>query len=802
MSVEDSDAPARLAAYRGKRRFDATPEPAGEAADREGTTSRFVVHEHHARRLHWDLRLEHDGALASWAIPNGLPDDPKQNRKAVHVEDHPLEYLEFAGTIPQGSYGAGEISVWDQGTFTTEKWRDGEVMVVFDGERLKGRYVLFRAGQTEQDWMIHRMDPPADPTAEAMPAFIEPMLAKLAGLPANEAAWAFEVKWDGVRAIARSEPGRLKLISRNENDVTAAYPELHGLNRALSSHRAILDGEIIAFDETGRPSFEVLQHRMHLRGEAAVRRRAQASPVTYVLFDLLWLDGHSLLRLPYRERRERLAELDLDGDHWRTPDYHAGEGTGLLAATREQRLEGIVAKRLDSRYLPGRRNDSWLKIKHTQTQEAVIGGWAEGKGGRAGRIGALHLGIHEGKALRYVGRVGSGFDEPTLTHLQKQLDKLSRTTTPFSGRQPARGAHFVEPRLVCEVEFTDWTRDGVLRHPVWKGLREDKPADTVTRELEEESGVAELIAAGRKVRGGVEIEVEGRTLKLTNVDKVLYPQTGFTKGDLIAYYFAVAPALLPHLVDRPLTMKRYPNGVEAAFFYEKQAPGHRPDWIETVAVPSGRGQRTIDYLLCQDLATLVWLGNLADLELHPSLSRAAAIERPATLAFDLDPGAPAGVIECCAVAVELHDLFDQLGLRSFAKSSGSKGLQVYVPLNGSEVSYQDTKPFAHAVARLLEQRHPKLIVSSMAKAARKGKVLIDWSQNDEHKTTVAVYSPRALETPTVSTPLTWEEVREAVDIGDAERLRFTTEDVLARVDAHGDLWAGVASLRQSLPQLG
>jgi bifunctional non-homologous end joining protein LigD len=805
-----------LAEYRRKRRFEETPEPDGVGAGApgaDGQGGRFVVHEHHARRLHWDLRLEREGVLVSWAIPNGIPEDPRQNRKAVHVEDHPLDYVDFHGTIPAGSYGAGEVTVWDSGTYVCEKWLPSRVIVVFDGERLNGRYALFRAGRSEQDWMIHRMDPPADPEAVAMPAFVEPMLARLSTMPPDEERWAFEVKWDGVRAIARSEPGRIAFITRNGNDVTEAYPELRALNRALGSHAAMLDGEIVAFDEHGKPSFQAIQPRIHLRGEAAVRRKAAATPVTYAIFDLLWLDGHSLMELPYTERRERLAALKLDGERWRVPRHHVGTGSALLAATVEQGLEGVIAKRLDAGYAPGRRDGTWLKVKNSQRQELVIGGWTEGRGARAQRIGALELGVHdEDGNLRYAGKVGTGFDEAELERLAGLLKPLARADSPFAGRQPARGAHFVAPRLVCEVEFGEWTRDGRLRHPRYEGLRDDKPAAAVVRERVEPPppqqqpgarGVAALVEAGRPVRGGVEVELEGRLLKLTNLDKVLYPAAGFTKGDLIDWLMAIAPVLLPHLRHRPLTLKRYPNGVEGEHFYEKQSPRHRPDWVETVDVWSRHSRRDIHYTLCQDLPTLVWLGNLADLELHPSLSKADAIERPTTLAFDLDPGPPATIVECCEVALLLRAMFAQLGLRAFAKTSGSKGLQVYVPLNDPDVTYDQTKPLAHAVAGLFEQQRPELVVSDMRKAGgeRSGKVLIDWSQNDEHKTTVSVYSLRAKERPTVSTPVTWEEVAACREGGDPDLLRFEHADVLRRVAAQGDLFAEVASLQQSLPAL-
>jgi bifunctional non-homologous end joining protein LigD len=836
--------PERLSDYRRKRSFKRTPEPSGEGRPAERpakagrsrarpSQARFVVHEHHATRLHWDLRLERDGALASWAVPNGIPQDPKQNRKAIHVEDHPLDYLDFEGEIPQGQYGAGEVSVWDSGAYTCEKWREDELIVTFAGERLRGRYALFQAGRDAKDWLIHRMDPPADASAEPMPEFVQPMLARLSTLPAEDSQWAFEVKWDGVRAICPSQPGRIHLWSRNRNEVTGAYPELRALNRALGSHSAILDGEVVAFDEDGRPSFERLQTRMHVRGAPAVRRLAKTTPVTYVLFDLLWLDGHSLMARPFAERRERLAALGLDGERWRVPEFHVGEGEAFLAATREQGLEGIVAKRLDSHYAPGRRDAGWLKVKNANRQEAVIGGYTTGKGARAKTIGALHLGMHDDRGpadprpLRYVGKVGTGFDDAELARLSGLLGEIEQERSPFVGAQPPPGAHFVEPKLVCEVRFGSWTKDGILRHSVYEGLREDKdPAEVVRERLVPASraerrqagarragdraapaedalaaALAALLDGARATRGAVEIECQGRALKLTNLDKTLYPKTGFTKGDLIGYYVAVAPALLAHLRGRPLTLKRYPDGVDGESFFEKHCPRHRPDWVKTVPVWSESNKRAVDYCLCEDLSTLVWLANLAAIELHPSLSRAKRLDRPTAIAFDLDPGAPAGIVECCRVALQLRDLFAELELDCYPKTSGSKGVQVYVPLSSARVDYDRTKPFAHAVADLLERRHPDLVVSRMAKARRRGKVLIDWSQNDEHKTTVAAYSLRARPTPGVSTPLEWRELERCARDGDPALLDFGPRELPARLAARGDLFAAVETQRQRLPKL-
>jgi bifunctional non-homologous end joining protein LigD len=467
----------RLGAYKRKRDLGSTPEPAGGGAAEPGGR-RFVVQEHHATRLHWDLRLEHEGVAASWALPRGVPEHPDENRLAVHTEDHPLEYLEFEGEIPKGNYGAGTMAVWDSGTYEAEKFRHDEVIAVFHGERVKGRYALF---QTRGDnWMIHRMDPPEDPGYEPFPEGLKPMLARTGELPRDEERYGFEVKWDGIRALLYCDHGHLHLQGRNFTDFTGRYPELRALADQLGARRIVLDGEVVALDEQGRPSFERLQTRMHLASDSAVRRRMKDTPATYVIFDLLYLDGHSTMELPYEQRRELLDRLELDGPYWRAPGYQRGEGGPLLEATREQGIEGVVAKRLDSRYEPGRRASGWIKVKNVALQDVVVGGWTPGEGGRSSTLGALAVGVMEDGALKYAGKVGSGFTDETLRLLQRELDPLRSDHSPFDGRQPPKGTNFVEPRLVASVEFREWTRSGTLRAPSFKGLRADKdPAETV-----------------------------------------------------------------------------------------------------------------------------------------------------------------------------------------------------------------------------------------------------------------------------------------------------------------------------------
>jgi bifunctional non-homologous end joining protein LigD len=469
----------KLDSYRAKRDFERTAEPSGRAATGAGP-GRFVVQEHHARRLHWDLRLEHDGVLASWALPRGIPAHPDENRLAVRTEDHPLEYLEFEGEIPKGEYGAGTMRVWDRGTFEAEKFRDSEVIATFHGDRLQGRYALFQT--RGQDWLIHRMDPPAEPGYEPMPDRLKPMLARPGRLPPDERRWGFEVKWDGIRTVLFCDHGHIELQGRNFSDFTPRYPEVRALARELGARRVILDGEIVALDEQGRPSFERLQSRMHLASDSAVRRRMRDIPVTYVAFDLLYLDGHSTLPLGYEQRREVLDALELEGPAWRAPAYHRGEGSALLAATRELGIEGIVAKRLDSPYEPGRRSSAWLKIKNVCEQDVVIGGWTPGEGGRSKTIGALVTGVMEDGRLVYVGKVGTGFTEQTLALLQRELEPLRRPDSPFHGRQPPKGTIFVEPRLVAQVELREWTKSGTMRAPSFTGLRPDKDPQECVRE--------------------------------------------------------------------------------------------------------------------------------------------------------------------------------------------------------------------------------------------------------------------------------------------------------------------------------
>jgi bifunctional non-homologous end joining protein LigD len=476
----------RLQTYKAKRTASRTPEPMGDASPppaRRKTRPKFVIQEHHARSLHWDFRLERDGVLVSWAIPKGMPEDPKTNHLAVHVEDHPLEYGKFHGTIPKGEYGAGSVSIWDKGTYDLEKWDKREVKVDLHGKRVKGQYVLFATGG--KNWMIHRMDPP-DPSYQPMPKSIAPMLAVTGRLPTDLSDWSFEFKWDGVRAIVFVDGGRVRATSRNDKDLTQSFPELRAVGDFLGSRQAVLDGEIVAFDEDGRPDFGRLQQRLHLTGEGRIRARARDFAASFLAFDLLYLEGQLLLAEPYTKRRRLLESLKLAGDGFATPRAYPGsEGHDVEAAAKERGLEGVVAKRRDSPYRAGRRSDDWIKVKNFRSQEVVVGGWTEGKGARKGSFGALLLGMPEPGGLRYIGKVGTGFDEREQRQVLADLSPLKTKSSPFISRiapADAAVAHYVRPELVGEVQFSEWTRDGHLRAPSWRGMRPDKSPDEVVRE--------------------------------------------------------------------------------------------------------------------------------------------------------------------------------------------------------------------------------------------------------------------------------------------------------------------------------
>jgi bifunctional non-homologous end joining protein LigD len=763
--------------YRRKRDPKQTPEPFAAGRSRGKRAPIFVVQRHDARRLHYDFRLERDGALASWAVPKGVPLEAGEQHLAVHVEDHPLEYARFEGEIPQGQYGAGTVEIWDSGTYELlEEKPNGGLTVRLHGKRLDGVWALVPAhlDGKEQNWLILRKREDAAPATEVSGRKYRPMLATLEKtVPAGD-GWTFEVKWDGYRALAYIRGGDVKLVSRNENDLTPRFPNVaKEIAKAVKSPNAVLDGEVCALDDQGRASFSAMQQG--------------GAPLVYYVFDLLELEGEPLVDLPLVERRQRLAKLlDRRNKTVRLSETF-DDGEALLEAVKAQGLEGIMAKRVDSRYAEGKRTRDWIKIKTHGRQEFVIAGYTHGGGRRASTFGSLILGVNEAGTLKYVGNVGTGFTDAEIRRLLEKLKPLRRDTPPFETvpkmpRVRKNEIVWVEPKLVAEVEFAEFTHDGRLRAPSYQGLRDDKEPEDVHRE--EPEPVEDRIRKGK------------RELKLSNLDKVFWPDEGITKGDLLRYYREIAPVLIPHLKDRPFTMKRYPDGWTGKFFFQKDAPTHMPEWIPTYRAlvstrEKPRQKKWVRFPLVNDELALLWMVNMGCIDMNTWYSRIDKPDRPDFVLFDLDPAADAGFAETVEVALLVKEALDALGLASFPKTSGADGIHVLVPVERRH-TYEDTRRFAEIIAGALARTHRGLVTTEWTKSKRRG-VLIDANQNGEGKTIASVYSVRPKAGAPVSTPLRWDEVNDKLNPS-----IYSMEVVLDRVRRDGDLYQGVLKTRQSL----
>lgn len=644
------------------------------------------------------------------------------------------------------------------------------------------------------------------------PTWVDPMLATLVEEPFNRAGWIFEPKLDGERCLAFKDGKSVRLFSRNQKDLTALYPEIVASLKKQPVSSFVLDGEIVAFAPGAKDvtSFRELQKRMHLQNAEDVKRSKVR--VHYYVFDLPFFDGLDLRPLPLSERKKTLRKaLRLDA-RVHLNSYVETEGETYYREACRKQWEGLIAKRLDSAYAGGRSRD-WLKFKCLREQEFVIGGYTRPKGSRD-VLGALLLGYYNADGLQFAGKVGTGFDQNMLAHLAKTLLPLRRKTSPFVRAETRLyDVVWTEPKLVAEVVFGEWTEDGKLRHPRFVGLRDDKAPADVRREEKvplKETPVAagrpqtaaKAVAAPKKkpatTAGG--LTIDGKEIKLSNLDKVFYPSSGFTKQQVLDYYIRVASTMLPYVKNRPVTMKRYPNGVDADFFYEKQAPSYHPHWFKTFPMTDPKSGRRTEYLTITDTAGLVWIANLACLEFHVLMAAAPKVDQPTAVVFDLDPGPGRTILDCIDVALTMRKMFASLKLQSFAKVSGNKGLHLYVPLN-TTTTYDATSNFARAIALLMERDAPKRIVSNMRKELREGKIFVDWSQNSRHKTTVAAYSLRATSAPSVSAPVTWTELERALKAKDGAALRFTPEQVLQRLEWQGDLFAPVLTLKQKLPPL-
>lgn len=815
--------PDPLAPYRAKRSLERTPEPAGSLPKQPEPASGglFVVHKHAARRLHFDLRLEMEGVLRSWAVPKGPSYNTADKRLAVLVEDHPLEYGDFEGMIPEGNYGAGAVIVWDRGRWVPigdpiEGLANGKLLFELHGLKLHGTWTLVKLKKGQNEWLLIKERDAYASSAGAMPAeesvlsgltvedlksgrtpaeslraeltrlgapsrqvpadSVQLMLAESRERPFSGAGWLFELKLDGYRVLGSKE-STARLLSRNRNDLSACFPEVLRALRALPLDGLLLDGEIVALDEAGRPSFQLLQQRAQLRRPLDIRHASLQCPVTFFVFDLLAFENFDLRPLPLSARKALLRKVVPPAGVIRFLDHFEEDGEVLYQQVQKLGLEGIVAKRAEVPYRAGR-SANWLKIRTRRSEDFVVVGFSAPKGSRSG-FGALYLALFVDGELTYAGRAGSGFNETQLTQVRAKLEEIRRRAAPCSGPIPKeKGASWVEPRLVCEVEYTEWTEEGLLRQPVFLRFRDDKrPEECVGRGAAGEEDL--LIPSEARNLAGEATEPatrarEDRKIPFTNLQKIFWPDDRYTKGDLIEYYRSVAPWILPYLTDRPVVLTRYPDGIAGKSFFQKDAPGFVPEWIRTERMWSEQAQREIDYFVCDDEASLLYLINLGTIPLHVWASRAASIDRPDWCVLDLDPK-EAPFTDVVRVALATHALCEEIGLPNLVKTSGSSGLHVLIPLGG-QCRYDEARSLGELLARVVSTELPEISTLTRQVSRRAGKVYIDYLQIGAGRLIVAPFSARPLPGAPVSTPLRWNEVNEELDMR-----RFTIVTVPERM---------------------
>jgi bifunctional non-homologous end joining protein LigD len=886
--------------YATKRAFNRTPEPAPRRPARRIGPLLFVVQKHAARRLHYDFRLELDGVLKSWAVPKGPSLVVGEKRLAVEVEDHPFEYASFEGLIPERQYGAGKVIVWDCGVYSPDEdhvyaWGDrssaeervraglalGKLSIFLRGGKLKGSFALVRTANARQWLLLKHKDRFATPEGmpldnrsvlsggtledpdireataqsdaaqltpngplEALPVDLAPMLASQGETPHTSAEWTYEPKVDGYRTIACVSDGEVRLRSRRGLDLTAAFPEVVADLAEQAVDAMVLDGELVALGSDGRPSFNALQNRAGLKPGSALDRARRETPAVLLCFDLLHFAGVNLRDSPYVERRRWLTQCLLPSTHVQLIST-SDQAEPLYAASLENGFEGIVAKRRDSRYQPGRRAKSWMKFKATRTGEFVVGGYTQGKASRA-PLGALLLGYWSGRKLIYAGHVGSGLNERMLKSLRAQLADLERGTSPFAEPPDLhRPTTWIDPELVVEVSFAQWTLDGRLRAPVFLRVRDDRDPRSIRRDTGARSrararpsptpatGVADVLRQLEARADRLILTVDGHTIRLSNLERVYWPgdrragYTDVTKRDLLRYLAAVSPYMLPHLEDRPLTLIRMPAGIAGERFFQKHWEQARPDFVESVKVYSGHKNELHEYLLANNLPTLLWLGQNGALEFHVWHSRAhvdpdalsqgtdygtsratleaSVLNYPDYLVFDLDPyiysgkepkGAEPelnkkGFATGRKVAFWLRSLLQEMSLDAVVKTSGKTGLHVFVPIERT-VTFAEARQLCELIGRHLMRAHPKDITMDWSVGKRTGRIFIDYNMNVRGKTLNVAYSPRGVPGAPVSMPVTWDELEIA------EPGQFTVVSALARLAKTGDRWHDVLLRKQSL----
>ncbi len=821
MSPARPNTPAdHLTTYRAKRSAERTPEPFGVVEPEQGF--RYVVHKHAARRLHYDLRLEMEGVLRSWAVPRGPSYNPADKRLAVHVEDHPLEYGDFEGMIPEGNYGAGAVIVWDRGRWTPledplEGLKKGKLLFLLEGHKLHGRWTMVKIKKGQKDWLLikerdqyatsgdgerfpqdsvlsgltveelkegkrpgaelrAKLEAVKAPKRELRVKDVELMLAETRDEPFSRKGWIFELKYDGYRLLAARERGDARLLSRNGNDMTVTFPDVARAVQALPFDGVILDGEVVVVDVDGRPSFGRLQQRAKLTRPGEVRVAAIDHPATFFAFDLLACEGFDLRGLPLLVRKQLLKEMLPEAGVLRYTDHIEEQGETFFGELMKLNLEGMVGKDAAAPYKAGR-SSSWIKVRADKTDDFVVVGYSEPKGKRAG-FGAIHLAEYVDGELTYSGRAGSGFTAKQIGETMAEFEKTARPDPPCVGPIPKEaGTKWVEPKLVAEVRYRERTSDGLLRQPVFVRFRDDKRPEECLRRG---TGDGLRVAGGARPKASEQTpathnpQPAPREIKFSNLEKIYWPDEGYTKGNLIEYYRAISPWLLKWLEERPLVMTRFPDGITGKNFFQKDAPGFAPDWFRREKIWSEDTQRDISYFVCDSLEALLYVANMGTIPIHIWASRLGSLETPDWCVIDIDPKeAPFG--DVVTLAKTTRDVCKDIGLDAFVKTTGSSGLHVLLPL-GRQVTYEQCRTIGQLVSQVVVSEHKDIATLTRSPSRREGKVYLDYVQNGHGRLIVSAYSVRPLPGAPISMPLKWSEVGAKLS-----PRQFTIKNAIARM---------------------
>lgn len=852
-----------LTKYKKKRNLSESHEPEGGRKSKSKSL-KFVVQRHKATSLHYDFRLEMDGVLKSWAVPKGPSLNPKDKRLAMMVEDHPLDYGSFKGVIPEGHYGAGIVEIWDHGTYKdiSEKnnakaekkllsdLKKGSLKFILKGKKLKGEFALVKMkGDTQKNaWLLikhkdefavdkkydseNETDPESpinlalkeksvkrkkktsaktadskkksisksDTLTKKLKDYIKPMLAKTEDSPFSDPEWIFEIKWDGYRAIAETGKKNIRLYSRNGLSFAEKY-ELITEELKKQKTPAVFDGEIVVLTEKGIPDFQQLQDY----------KSNKTYPLYYYVFDLLFYNGKDIREKPLLERKKILKELLINSDVIRYCDHVSGKGEDFFSIAKEQNLEGIMAKKADSGYFSGKRTNHWLKIKNHQTLEAVIGGFTEPRGSRQS-FGALILGVYKNKKLQYIGHTGTGFDGKTLKELHAKMKPLIQKKSPFKNKVPVNNpATWIRPVLTCNIKYTEKTADGILRHPVFQGLRIDKSAKEITWEeqIKENTSTVKRFTKKKAMKEDKTMDnkkdktitVSRRKLTLTNLNKIFWPEEKITKGDVIEYYNTMSKFILPYLKGRPESLKRNPNGIIDKGFFHKDAGKDAPDWVDTKKIFSESTKENVEYIICNNKPTLLYLSNLGCIEFNPWNSKIGQPDHPDYCIIDIDPSAKNDYDDVVDVALAVKAVLDKARIPGYCKTSGATGMHIYIPL-GAKYPYDQVRVFAEIIAHLTLEQIPEISTMERSlKKRNKNMVYIDYLQNSRGQTLACAYSLRPRPGAPVSTPLFWKEVKHGL-----KPESFNIHNIASRVEKKGDIFRNVLKkgidMKRSLRTLG